>query len=357
MSKNYNNMSKLSTNEKKEDHLKEDAPVVLDVRKKDQITLEWAVGSFISPEDRIKQRFLFESSKFLYHDVNKQIMDTTVNIARNINNEFNQVLEKKVASYQSSNSEVYKAAAELLSAISKELNLNEDDQVNKVLRKYRIEHDELADRFEVYKRINSGELEAEFNQKYTDETSVRGFKCRGAFPSQEQARKHAKEARASEPGVHSFIYPVGKWVPWDPDADAVQDEDYMLPELNDMMGRYKRNAEQRNEFFAKRQQLMMDESNESKAKKHKEALEQKLANKRNQRKPKQLRETGEMTNKEDKPKANTTNTPQLTTSDNKVESIDKKKKKKKKKTISSISNETKVISDPTTQSLTFEAKK
>jgi hypothetical protein len=142
MSKNYNNMSKTTIVEKKEDHLKEDAPVVLDVRKKDNITLEWAVGSFISPEDRVKQRFLFEGNKFLYHDVNKQIMDTTVNITRNINTEFNQAVEKKIASYQSSNSEVYKAAAELLNSISKELNLSEDDQVNKVLRKYRLDQTE-----------------------------------------------------------------------------------------------------------------------------------------------------------------------------------------------------------------------
>src|SRR5206468_484048 len=97
------------------------------------------------------------------------------------------------------------------------------------------------------------------------------------------ARAQAKEARAHEPGVHSFIFPVGKWVPWDPDADAVQDEDYMLPELNDLMGKYKRNAEQRNEYFMKRTQMMMDESEQSKAKQHKEALEKKLAEKKNQR--------------------------------------------------------------------------
>lgn len=342
----------MSVDNRKEDHLKEDDAVVLDVRKKDKITLDWAVGSFVSPEDRIKQRFLFEANKFLYHDVNKQIMDTTVNITRNINNEFNQILEKRVESYKSSNNETYKAAANLINSIITELRLSEDDQVNKVLRSYRIDQTELTDRFEVYKRINDAELESEFNQKFGPETSVRGFKCRGAFPSQDLAREHAKLSRNAEPGVHSFIFPVGKWVPWNPDADAIQDEDYMLPELNDLMGKYKRNAEQRNEFFTKRAQMMMDESQESKAKQHREALEKKLADKRNLRKPRELRETGEMKTKETKSKP-----VQAITNESQTETSEKKKKKKNKKKSVTQSNEPIVTTDPSQQSLTFEVKK
>jgi len=61
---------------------------------------KWAVVSFISPEDRIKQRTIYEMNRFLYHDVNKQIMDTTINTVKNTNEEFKKILQKNLQSYK-----------------------------------------------------------------------------------------------------------------------------------------------------------------------------------------------------------------------------------------------------------------
>src|SRR5438874_966975 len=114
-----------SNNGKVTDYLKVDPPLIIDC-KKNQMRQNWAVVSFVSPEDRIQQRFLYEANRFLYHDVNKQIVDTTTNLARNINTEFNKILEKKINSYKSSNELAYKAAADILDRVKQELQLNED---------------------------------------------------------------------------------------------------------------------------------------------------------------------------------------------------------------------------------------
>jgi len=307
-----------TTNGKTTDYLKVDPPLVIDC-KKPQMRQNWAVVSFISPEDRIKQRFLYEANKFLFHDVNKQIVDTTINLAKDINTEFNKILEKKINSYKSSNELSYRAAADILDHARQELQLNEDDQVNKTLRKYRIDQQELVDRFEVYKMQNNKEIEADFNKEFTDETSVRGFKIRGAFEDLADAQERAKKARNEfEPAVHSFAVPVGYWCPWDPNADAVQDQDYMLPELNDLMGKYQRNVEQRNEFYEKRKQMMMDGTNNSKDKQLKERLRQRLADKQTQRLTNQMKEVATSKEKSE---------PQQSTENNQQKNKNRKKKK------------------------------
>lgn len=271
---------------RKAEHLAIDPPVVIDCQGKAQYIQKWFVASFISPEDRIQQRFIFEANRFLYYDINKQLMDTTSNVVRNINTDLKNLLEKKIESFKTANDPAYKQVSDLLQTIltNNELALNEDAQVNKTLRTYRLEPQELTDRFETYKVQNSTELETEFNKMYTDETSVRGFKVRCNFEDIEVARAHAKKVREEiEPFVHTFVGPVGYWVPFDPNADAVQDQEYMVPELNNLMGQRKRNEEQKNDFFAKRKLEMMENANSSREKELKDKLHQKLTEQRNQR--------------------------------------------------------------------------
>lgn len=268
---------------RKAEHLKIDPPVEFK-SSKTNMTQNWVVISFVSPEDRIKQRFLFESNRFLYHDVNKQIIDTTTNVVKNLNVEFNKLIEKKIASYKSANDPIYKAAAEILESTRKELILNEDEQITKTLRTYRIDQDELTDRFDTYKTQNNKELETEFNKLYTDETSVRGFKVRGVYDALNDAKDRSNYVRKEvESFVHTFVAPVGYWCPWDPNADAVQDQEYMIEELNEMMKQRKLNADQKDEFFEKRKQMMMETTDQKQDQILREKLEQRIKEQKQQR--------------------------------------------------------------------------
>jgi len=260
----------------KAEHLTVDPPVVT-ICHKPSFTQSWALASFVSPNDRVKQRFIYEANRFLYHDINKQIMDTTNNLVKNINNTFDKVLEQKINTYKSSSDPIYKAAAALLEETKKDIQLNEDEQVEKTLRTYRIDQEDLTDRLESYQSINHKELESDFNTKFTDETSIRGFKIRGVFEDLTEAKAKAKKIHEEiEPFVHTYVLPVGYWVPWDPNVDAIQDQEYMVSELNDLMAQKKHNAEQKDEFFAKRKQMMIDDAKESNNKEVRDKLKQKI---------------------------------------------------------------------------------
>jgi hypothetical protein len=275
-----------SNTTRKAEHLKVDPPVVMDLTecKARSFTQRHCLISFVSPNDRIKQRFLYEANRFLYHDVNKQIIDTATNIAKNINADFTKALEKKLTAYKTSKDPIYKAAAELLGSIKEEVLLNEDEQVAKTLRTYKIDQEELTDRFDAYKSKNEKELESAFNKEFTDETSIRGFKIRGVYEDEKEAKEQAKKLNNEvENFVHTFSAPVGYWCPWDVNADSIQDQDYMISELNNLMGEKKRNAEQRDEFYEKRKQMMMEKKSEDQTKELEMKLKEKIKAMKDQR--------------------------------------------------------------------------
>ena len=171
---------------KKASNLTIDPPVIVDCPN-NTFKQNYVLLSFVSPVDRVKQRFLFEANRFLYNDINKQLIDTTMNLSRNINTEFAQMLDKKIETYMSSKDPNYQQVADILNGLKKDLVLNEDEQTAKTLRIYRIDQQEILDRFETYKSQNGKELEAEFNKEYTDQASVYGVKVRGVYEDPAQA--------------------------------------------------------------------------------------------------------------------------------------------------------------------------
>ncbi len=60
--------------------------------------------------------------------------------------------------------------------------------------------------------------------------------------------------------VSIAIAPVGVWVPWDPSPDAIQDSEYMLPELNKLMKSYNEQNRNRDLMFEERKTELMQGS-------------------------------------------------------------------------------------------------
>lgn len=258
------------------DYLKQDPPVIIET---DKPTYEqkWAVMSFISPEDQIKQRFIIESNEFLYNDINKQLIDTTTNIVRNTNQRLLDNLQTQLTKLSTSNEELYKQVSQLLTTVQQSLILDEDVEVAKVMRTYKLDKQDITDRFELYKTENQKELDNMVNQQLDNRSSVCGVKVRGCYEDLEKARARAKQMRDEvEPAIHAFVAPVGYWCPWDPSADSIQDQDYMNKELNNLMEQKLRNAQQRDEFFKKRKDMLQKQSEVSKEEQLKQKLKEKL---------------------------------------------------------------------------------
>lgn len=87
-----------------------------------------------------------------------------------------------------------------------------------------------------------------------------------------------------------FVAPVGQWLPWDPDPDAIQDSDYMLPQLNELMKKYHDNVRDKNKHFEERKREMLDNANLTNAEKKRKQLMKKLADRKKAQIDRELRE-------------------------------------------------------------------
>jgi hypothetical protein len=104
----------------------------------------------------------------------------------------------------------------------------------------------IEDDYKTFIDKEEDELEKKFNIKHNFQTSVRGFKSRGHFASQEEAELRARLLRETDPNFDVFVGPVGTWLPWDPEAYKTGRVEYMEEELNQLA-----QEKQKNESAAK----------------------------------------------------------------------------------------------------------
>mgnify|MGYP007000253141 len=59
---------------------------------------------------------------------------------------------------------------------------------------------------------------------------------------------------------HIFVGQVGYWLPWDPQADSVEEEEYLEEELNTLMKEYRKNEVSRDIFYEEQKREQMKDS-------------------------------------------------------------------------------------------------
>ena len=97
-------------------------------------------------------------------------------------------------------------------------------------------------------------LEDKFHEQNQFRTTIRGLKVRGTYNTKKEAEIRAKVLQRIDRSHHVFVAPVGYWLPWDPAADAVQDQVYQEEELNELMKNYKLNEMKRDTFYEEQKQ-------------------------------------------------------------------------------------------------------
>ena len=174
--------------------------------------------SFITPEKILKQRELFLFEQFLKKwDFSKSM------------EKFGQFLN--FISYK------YKLSFEDLMKDYEEFVKEEKDVIIK---------SSIEDDYKTFLDNNEETLENQFNIANNFQTSVRGFKNRGNFSTQEEAELRAKLLREADPNFDIFVGPIGQWLCWDPEAYKTGKTEYMEEELNQLM-----QEKTKNETFAK----------------------------------------------------------------------------------------------------------
>jgi hypothetical protein len=204
--------------------------------------------SFVSPEKILKEKNLYFFEKFVeQYNFNKQ--------------------------------------AELLTKFSNYLSfkyeLNTEEVMNDLKDFSTIEKDSMYENIhDDYKNFmdkNEEKYETQFNKEHEFQTSVRGLKVRGVFPTQEEAEMRCKMLRQIDPNHDVYVGPVGLWVPFHPDAYKTGRVEYLEKELNQLMHEKNQNEEQAKLQFDKRvkeSKLKAISENMEKAKEHGNKLTQ-----------------------------------------------------------------------------------
>jgi hypothetical protein len=266
---------------KKTDYLKEDPPIY----KQD-----WSVISILNPKDKVVEKNIYYVNNFLVNDVNKSINAQASQMVKKLNAESTNRIKDLLEKLKSSVNEDDKRMYELLNMNFKKTLINEDEYIDECRRLYKIDQEELMDRYKIFLVNNRVNLDNEFEAAFSDECSVRGVKNRGNYGSYREAEARAKEMREYEEAIDVFVAPVGKWCPVDFEADEVQDQNYMEERLNNLMAKYHENIQQRNDFFNKRKKDMVENAENNKVDNIKNRLRAKLQAKKNNKIKQELAE-------------------------------------------------------------------
>ncbi len=107
----------------------------------------------------------------------------------------------------------------------------------------------VSDDYKNYLDKNEERVTETFNRDHAFQTSVRGLKNRGNFPTQEEAELQRKRLREKDPNHDIFVAPVGIWLPWDPNAYKTGRIEFMEDELNKLhQEKIKNEAKAKDEF-------------------------------------------------------------------------------------------------------------
>ena len=178
-------ISIMEEEEDKEDYLEVDPPIP---------GQNYVCLSFVSPEDMIKKRALFEARQFI---------------------------QSVLAAVASGEQTPEQAATESLT----------------------------MDKYLDYAMAHESANEALFNAQNDSKTSVRGVKVRGSFDTLKEAQRKAKVLQTRDPTFNVFVGAMGYWLPWDPNPDKVENQEFANQQLNEIVKKYKENKQSKDEIW------------------------------------------------------------------------------------------------------------
>tara|TARA_B110000858_G_scaffold38540_1_gene43561 strand:- start:26 stop:964 length:939 start_codon:yes stop_codon:yes gene_type:complete len=185
---------------------------------------KFACLSFISPEHILKQKEMFLFEKFIKNWDFSKSMEKFTQFLNFLSYKYSIDFEKVTKDFQ-------------------EFTKDEKDNLIK---------SPIEDDFKNFMDENEERLEKEFDTEHEFQTSTRGIKVRGCFPTQQEAELRCKMLRQNDPNHDVYVGPVGIWVPFHPEAYKTGRVEYMEETLNELMSEKKKNEEKAKDEFDNR---------------------------------------------------------------------------------------------------------
>ena len=114
-----------------------------------------------------------------------------------------------------------------------------------------ITYDSVNEMYKDWRISRNKELEQDFYEMNDFRTTVRGLKVRGTYDTLKEANKKATILRRKDPAFNVFVGQVGYWLPWDPECQDIENQEYQEGELNNLMKKYKENVENKDVLYEK----------------------------------------------------------------------------------------------------------
>jgi hypothetical protein len=116
--------------------------------------------------------------------------------------------------------------------------------------------DELYESYLYYVNNNNANLDSDYLEKNNYQTTLRGLKVRGVFDTLKEAEIRAQVLKKMDNRFNVYVGQVGCWVPFCPNPDDIQNQEYAESQLNTLMKNYKENQEKKDIFYEERKREM-----------------------------------------------------------------------------------------------------
>ena len=142
-----------------------------------------------------------------------------------------------------------------------------------------MEFDKVMAQYKDFTYKHEDSLQKEYDERNEFKTSVRGIKVRGCYQSKQEAEHRAGKLHKSDSNFHVFVGQVGYWLPWNPNADKIEDETFADSQLQDLMTKYKENNVNKDIFYEEQKRDKIRSAQEERVRSEKEkAAQEKLDN-------------------------------------------------------------------------------
>ena len=114
--------------------------------------------------------------------------------------------------------------------------------------------EEFKEEFSNYSEDNEQKLQDEFDEVVDFKTNVRGVKVRGVYDNIKAANIRAQVLQKLDRSFHVYVGQVGYWLPWDPNANNIEEQEYLEKDLNRLVKEYNTNKVRKDMFYEERKQ-------------------------------------------------------------------------------------------------------
>ena len=139
--------------------------------------------------------------------------------------------------------------------------------------------DNFKEKYDDFGEQNEDVIQKEFDLICDFQTNVRSVKIRGIYDSQREANVRAQVLQKMDNSFHVYVAQVGYWLPWDPNPNKIEDQEYLNNDLNRLNKEYNKNQTKKDMFYEEqKREKKMSAIRDSEEKKRKNLEEKEAVN-------------------------------------------------------------------------------